>query len=90
MYEYIDQVLGNYFSAGTGHSEEDAISILRKHIANSIEFSQRLRGKVVEALAYRGYSWKGSLLKHDVLCLDDEDDARTYARRILWDAVFAA
>ena len=89
MYEYIDQVLGNYFSAGAGHSEE-AISILRKHIANSIEFSQRLRGELVEALDDKGYSWKGALLEHDVLYLDDEDEARAYARRILWDSVFAA
>lgn len=90
MYTYIDQVLGSYFGSSVGHSEEEAMSILRKHIASSIALSQGLRAELEVALEDSDYSWKGALLRHDVLCIDEEDKARAYARRILWDSLCVA
>ncbi|WP_151638896.1 hypothetical protein [Noviherbaspirillum aerium] len=90
MYEYIDHVLGNYFSAGAELSEDEAISILKKHFASSPEFAQGLRTELQRALDDDDYSWQHALAEHDVLIVENEGEARSYVKKILWVPLFTA
>lgn len=89
MYEYIDNVLGSYFSSAVECSEDEAISTLRKHLVDSPQLAEGLHTELQSALNNRDYSWKNVLAEHDVLFAENEEDARTYAKKILWDALFA-
>ncbi len=90
MYEYIDYVLSNYFGTIAEYSEEEAISILRGDITNNTELAKGLRTELQTALNDRSYSWKEALIEHDVLFIEDEEEARAYAKKILWDTLFAS
>jgi len=87
-YEYIDHVLANYFSASVGQSEEEAVSTLRKHVTSSPELASGLRRELQHALKDVAFSWKQALAEHDVLFTESEEEARVYARKILWESLF--
>jgi len=89
-HEYIDYVLANYFSASIGQSEDEAISTLQKHIASSPELATGLHRELEQALDDVGFSWKDALSEHDVLFTESEDEARQYARKVLWESVFVS
>ncbi|MNL48694.1 hypothetical protein D3C87_1715710 [compost metagenome] len=88
MYEYIDHVLANYLSAEAGHSEEEAIAILGAHIASNVELANAVRADMERALADGGYSWKDAFIRNDVITFEDEAQARAYAKKLLWTALF--
>lgn len=88
MYEYIDYVLSNYFSARSEESEEEAIALLRKHLDNSAELTSGLRDELQRAFLTQGFSWRIVLAVHDVVAIEDEGEALAYARRILWEPFF--
>jgi hypothetical protein len=83
QYEYIEHALANYFAAGIGQSEEDAVGTLQRHMAASPELADGLRSEVRQALADPAYSWRDALAEHDVLTVEDEGEARQYARKLL-------
>ena len=89
MYEYVDYVLANYLSANIGDSEEEAVSALRAHIASNAELAKGIRIDLESALADDQYSWKEAFTRSDVISFDDEMQARTYARSLLWEKLFA-
>ncbi|KGC03825.1 hypothetical protein DM43_3104 [Burkholderia cepacia] len=88
MYEYVDHVLATYFGSSAETSEEEAISLLSGNIKNNEVFASGLRADVGRALQDSGYSWKDALEQYEVAFFDTEDDARSYAKRILWDSLF--
>ncbi|WP_217590737.1 hypothetical protein [Burkholderia sp. GbtcB21] len=88
MYEYIDHVLASYFGAASETSEEEAVSLLLRNINNSYVFASGLRADVERALQDSGYSWKSVLEQYEVAFCDTEEDARSYAKHILWDSLF--
>ena len=90
MYENIDYILDNYFGPIAEYSEQKAISVLRKHLANSVELAEGLRTDLQSAMTEKTYSWKNAFVEHDVLFIETEEEARSYAKKILWDALFAA
>lgn len=89
-YEYIDHVLANYFSANGGQSEEEAMSALRKHVASSPELASSLHRELQHALKDVAFSWKQVLAERDVLFTESEEEARVYARKILWESLFTS
>lgn len=88
MYEYVSHVLANYFNSSVGHSEEEAVSILREHLTNSTELAGGLRADLGNALVDKTYSWKEAFAENDVLVFEDEAQARIYAKTLLWDSLF--
>ena len=84
MYEYLNHVLKNYLNVSVGHSEEDAISILRKDLESSPEFSKGVISDLEKAFNDRDYSWREVMAEYDVIYADTEQEAHTYARTILW------
>jgi hypothetical protein len=88
MYDYINNVLVNYFNANLGYAEDEAISILRNDLENSAELAKGLRADLENAFGDESYSWKGALTEYDVLVMETEDEARSYMRRILWSPFF--
>lgn len=90
MYDYIDYVLSNYLSVSVGHSEEEAISLLRAELTGNENLSVGLRSEVARAFDDSSYSWQSALEQSNVLYVDSEEAARSYAKRILWDSLFAS
>ncbi|HDR9204590.1 hypothetical protein WJ24_26840 [Burkholderia vietnamiensis] len=88
MYEYVDHVLAAYFGSSAETPEEEAISLLSRNIKNNDVFAFGLRADVERALQDSGYSWKDVLEQYEVAFFDTEEDARSYAKRILWDSLF--
>jgi hypothetical protein len=82
-YECIDYVLGNYFTGANELSEQEGIKALREHLAANAEFAAGLRKDVQQALADESYSWREALAEHDVLTIEDEEEARQYGRKLL-------
>lgn len=89
MYEYLDQVLANYFSATVGQSEEEAVSTLRIHVANNPQLASGLHRELLHTLKDKTFSWKQTLAEHSVLFTESEEEARAYANKILWENLFA-
>jgi hypothetical protein len=83
-YGYVDHVLANYFSAGVGLSEEEGIASLRKHLSTSRELSDGFRADLHAALEDSTYSWSEALAENDVIAIENEVEAKAYARKLLW------
>lgn len=81
MFEHIDYVLANYFLAGIGHSEQEALDCLRQEVGHDIW--KELYLQLVRAFAEPEFSWKSALSRNNVCDFADEDTARKYAERLL-------
>lgn len=88
MYEYLDHVLGTYFSDAAGLSDEEAISTLKEHLANSPVLRQGLTDEIIRAFADSTFSWKNILIAHNCVYVAREEDACRYARKIFWETIF--
>ena len=88
MYEYIEQILGSYFGSSNEESEEEAIQTLRKHLQNSPTLAKELCAELNSAFDSNTYSWKKVLAAHDVFFANSEIEAKSYARKILWEALY--
>ena len=84
MTNYINYVLASYFAVAIGSSEEEAISALRKHLAESPEFARDLKAELMLSFDSRHFSWQEVLDANNVLFLETEEAARNYALSILW------
>ena len=84
MYEYINHVLANYLSTSIGYSEDEAIFILRRDLENSQEIAKGVTTDIEKAFGDKEYSWREVLAEYDVISVENEEDARAYAKNILW------
>jgi hypothetical protein len=89
-YEYVEYVLANYLASGIGQSEEEAVNALRADIESNPGFGASFRVELQQALMDDGFSWKSVLENFDVVLAKDEKVAREYAKRLLWNSLFAA
>lgn len=87
MYEYLDHVLGAYFSDAAELSDEEAISTLKEHLANSPALRQGLTDEIIRALADSTFSWKNILIAHNCVYVAREEDAFRYAKKIFWETI---
>ncbi|MEV4701648.1 MULTISPECIES: hypothetical protein [Pseudomonas] len=83
MYEYVEYVLANYFNVAIGHSEGEAVSILRVHLASNPTLFNGVRAHIENALGDESFSWKEALSRNDVVTFEIEEGAREYARELL-------
>jgi hypothetical protein len=88
MYEYINHVLANYLNANIEYSEDEAISVLRKDLKNSTELSDNLKAELEKAFSDKSFSWKNTFSEYDVFFARSEEEASSYARKVLWTPVF--
>lgn len=88
MYEYINHVLANYLCASVGHSEDEAISVLRKDLENSPELAKGVMADLEKAFGDSDYSWREVMAEYDVISTDSEEEAHAYAKKILWSNLF--
>ncbi|WP_409524705.1 hypothetical protein [Nitrincola sp. MINF-07-Sa-05] len=84
-YSLIVSVLSGIYSASVGYDEEDAIGELKKDLDENVGFRDGFRKELKEAFSDKSISWRDLLAQHEVLFVDDEEVAREYAKRILWD-----
>lgn len=93
MYEYLNTVLANHLTVLTEFTIAEALSSVRENIAFSPQFSEGLRTDIQNALNDKAFSWKAAFIEHqcELLYTDDEteEEVRAYAKKILWDELFA-
>lgn len=83
MFEHIDYILANYFSAEIGHSEQEALDCLRQEVGHGTTIWKELHLQLERAFAEPEFSWKSALSRNNVCHLADEDSARKYAEKLL-------
>jgi hypothetical protein len=85
-YEYVDQVLGSYFSILTEESDDEAIDSLKKAVASSPEWAGKLLSELHQAFSDPTYSWVEVFEEHQVPYVAgvevSEAEAREYALRL--------
>lgn len=87
-YEYVEYVLASYLSSGIGLSEEDAVAALRMHLNSNSEFRTNFRSELQRSIADESFSWCRALKEQNVIEMADEESARSYVKRLLWDSLF--
>ncbi len=88
MYDYINNVLSSYFSTSNELSEQEAVATLGAHLNQSPELKLRLHAELIEAFDDEKFSWMSELERNDVFIFKREEDALSYARKILWQPFF--
>jgi hypothetical protein len=75
-------------------SYDEGIADLRKDIAQNLPLAKNLRTDLQSALNDEDYSWKNAFIESQCEALynadETEEEVRSYAKKILWDALFAA
>jgi len=87
-YGLIKTILAGIYSVSTGYDEGDAIQALDHDIHHNQEFSDRFKRELKLAFYDPSVSWKDWFLEYEVYPFEDEDHAREYAVKILWNVAF--
>lgn len=82
QYEYINYVLGSYFSSATEESEEQAINAFRSQFQSGDELFENLRSEFARALVDNNCSWVGVFADNEVLEFKNESEAKIYAIKL--------
>ncbi|EJL84602.1 hypothetical protein PMI15_02081 [Polaromonas sp. CF318] len=88
MYEYVSHVLANYFSINSELSEEEAIADLRKHFFVNAILKKEIYSDLRQALNDDSFSWKDALQRYDVFHFENENEARSYVVKTIWEPLF--
>jgi hypothetical protein len=85
----VSRVLKTFFNTEDGLSEDVAIRMYQRANASSAN-REAYEAELIEAFANGQVSWKNLLLNDDFEVFDaaSEDEAREYARKILWVPIF--
>lgn len=88
MYPELEHMVANYLDVSVGYSEEDAIENIRKVLKTNVILRKACRDQLTRALEDTSFSWKKLFDKYEAFEAESEADARSYAREILWAAIF--
>jgi len=85
-YDYLTHVLRVLFNADHGLSERQAISL---YLEEASQNREKIEQELLQAFADGQLSWMKMLRNesYEVLDADSEEEARSYAKRILWDPI---
>lgn len=85
-FENVVHMLKTVFNVDTGLSEDAAIKIYRRTAKSSGKL-ENLREELVRGLSDPGVSWRTLLSNegYEVFDAETEEDARSYAVRVLWE-----
>jgi hypothetical protein len=86
-YSILQGALGAVFAADLARSDEEAGELLREMLSNA-EYKRQFGEALIASLNDPDFSWMDALSEYEIYPADDEADARGYAIRILWSAVF--
>jgi len=88
-YPNIAHILRTIFNSEDGLSEDSSIRIYLRTINSSGKFEE-VKSELISAFSNKNLCWKNALLNdlYEVFDAESEEDARDYARRILWNPVF--
>jgi hypothetical protein len=86
-YSLIQTVFGGIYASDLGRSEAEAEALLREALQNE-KYKNELAVVVEEAFSDPNFSWKEALEEYEVYPADDEEEARDYAKKVLWDVIF--
>lgn len=86
--------MANYFSMVVEcGSYDEGIADLRKDLKNNPPLASNLRADLQSALNDKDYSWKDAFIESQCEILynvdETEEETRSYAKKILWDGLFA-
>lgn len=88
MYDQIGYVLSSYFNIAIAGSNMEADNSLNRNIAENADFSRMLRDEFQLALVDESYSWANAFELNEVDFFSSEEEARAYAKKLLWDPFF--
>ncbi|WP_081644709.1 hypothetical protein [Arenimonas oryziterrae] len=88
-YPHISSALKTIFNCEDGLSVDVATALYRRNAENSGYISE-LKAELEAAFSDYSTSWKGALLNdaYEVFDAESEEEARDYAKQILWDPIF--
>ncbi len=88
-YPNIIHYLKTLFNSEDGLSEDSSIRIYLRTVKSSGKFEE-IKNELKSAFSDERISWKKILLNdlYEVFDAESEEDARAYAKRILWDPIF--
>lgn len=87
MYEDVEYVIANYLTTRFGETEEKAVRQIRALLSRDRPLAERYPVQLAAALADQSYSWLDLLHEYEAATSRSEDEARSYAKAILWDEV---
>ncbi len=80
---HLDPVLANYFAVDLALLEAEGAAFLKRDLSSSPELRSGLKVELRKALSDFSYSWQGALERHDVVQMENEAQARSYAAKLL-------
>jgi hypothetical protein len=87
QYETIDYVLANYMNVDIGYSEDDIISELKDELTDE-DFKVTLESELKSSTEDDSFSWKNLFEKYNAGYFEQEEQAKKYAQRMIWNVVF--
>ena len=87
MYPEVEYVIANYLSADVEYTEDEVVKYIRENLSDNPETATRYRLELCAALSDPNYSWKDAFSRFNAMPADTEEEARSYARRMLWERV---
>jgi hypothetical protein len=88
-YEYINHVLAAYLSADLGIPQDETMPSLKEDISRSAVFFEGLRSELEQAFEDKNFSWKEIFDEYNVISTTNEKEARSHAKKLLWDFLYA-
>ncbi|NVJ62212.1 MAG: hypothetical protein HWE27_17630 [Gammaproteobacteria bacterium] len=87
-YENIVHMLKTVFVADFSFPEDMAINLYTESLTNSNKFDE-MKEELREAFSDETLSWQKMLFndEYEVIDFDTEEEARAYAKRVLWDPI---
>lgn len=86
-YKLIQSVLGGIYGAQVGLNDEEAITAFKKDLQHT-PFREGIEAELKKAFSDESLSWVKLMDDCEVSFFETEEDAKSFAKELLWDVVF--
>ncbi|WP_442497245.1 hypothetical protein [Methylobacter sp. sgz302048] len=86
-YKLIQSVLGGIYGAQVGLDDDEAIAAFKMDLQQP-EFRKGIEKELKQAFSDPSISWVKLMDECEVAYFDTEEDAKSFAKELLWDVVF--
>jgi hypothetical protein len=88
-YKLIQSVLGGIYGAQIGLDDEEAIAAFKKDLQHT-PFREGIEAELKKAFSDDSLSWVKLMDDCEVSFFETEEEAKSFAKELLWDVVFPA
>lgn len=86
-YKLIQSVLGGIYGAQVGLNDEEAIAAFQKDLQHK-PFREGIEAELKKAFSDESLSWVKLMDDCEVSFFENEEEAKSVAKELLWDVVF--